>query len=151
MCGETTTFLSLFNLCDFPLEMQLFVTLSKAQRMLETYILSSKCDWQFVYLLIFYYYGKQSPCSLFISVTESQIIPFTRKSVSCEVRWRAAIVSFIKTKEAFNSSYSPLLFLSSSSLPRHFVYHYLCWKATYWLKTVIPVAREGQNSHEMLF
>lgn len=128
-CGETTTFPSPFNLCASPLEMQFFVTLSEAQPMLETYILSSKCDWQFVYLLIFYCYGKQSPCSLFISVTESQVIPFMRKSVFCEVQWRVAIVSFIKTKEAFSSSYSPL-FLSSSSLPRYFVYPYLCWKAT---------------------
>lgn len=83
-----------------------------------------KCDWQVVYVLVFCYYGKQSPCSFHFSHWVPNHSLHAKICFLWSIQWRAAIVSFIKTKEAFNSSYSLPLLLSSTSFPRHFIYQF---------------------------
>jgi len=65
--GETTVFPSPLNLYDFQQEMWLFSDIIRSREGVgNLHFVPCKCDWQFVYLLVFCYYGKQSPCSLFI-------------------------------------------------------------------------------------
>lgn len=83
--GETTAFPSPFNLPDFTREMQLFVTWLEVERMLETCILCYGSVTGRLFMCLFSVIMESNLHVVFISVTESQIIPFTLKSVFCEV------------------------------------------------------------------
>lgn len=52
-----------------------------------------KCDWQVVYVLVFCYYGKQSPCSFRFSHWVPNHSLHDKICFLWSIRWRAAIVS----------------------------------------------------------
>lgn len=103
-----------------------FLTLLEVERVLETCILYHVSVTGSLFICLSSVIMESNLHVVYsFAVTESQIIPFTIKSVFDEVQWRAAIVCFIKTREAFNSSYSCLLLLLPTSFPRHFIYQFI--------------------------